>query len=42
MTAGGNTNIPLLIEMFYPSCIAGIAVAGRSIPGVVTWQAPLL
>jgi hypothetical protein len=33
-TVGGNTNIDLLISLFNPSAIAGIAIAGRSIPGV--------
>ena len=34
-TVGGNTNIELLIQLFQPSCIADIAITGRSIPGVV-------
>jgi hypothetical protein len=35
-TVGGNTNIPLLIELFRPasSSIAAIAIAGYSIAGV--------
>jgi hypothetical protein len=35
MTVGGNTSIPLLISLFDPTCIAGIALTGRAIPGVV-------
>lgn len=35
MTVGGNTSIPLLIDLFHPRAIAGIAIAGRSIPGVL-------
>jgi hypothetical protein len=34
MTVGGFSNIPFLIDTFNPSCIAGVAIAGRSIPGV--------
>jgi hypothetical protein len=34
-TVGGNTNIPLLIDMYIPIAIAGVAIAGRSIPGVL-------
>lgn len=34
-TVGGNTNIPLLIDVFSPYAVAGYAIAGRSIPGVL-------
>jgi predicted HicB family RNase H-like nuclease len=34
-TIGGYSNIEGLIEMFSPTCIAGIAITGRSIPGVI-------
>jgi hypothetical protein len=34
-TVGGFTNIETLIDIFNPSCVAGIAIAGRSIPGVI-------
>jgi hypothetical protein len=33
-TVGGNTSIPILIDVFNPLAIAGIAIASRSIPGV--------
>jgi len=33
-TVGGMTSIPILIDIFGPVAIAGIAIAGRSIPGV--------
>ena len=33
-TVGGHTSITLLIENFRPAAIAGVAVAGRSLPGV--------
>lgn len=32
-TVGGNTNISILIDVFNPLAIAGIAIASRSIPG---------
>ena len=32
---GGNTNIPLLINVFNPVAVAGYAIAGRAIPGVL-------
>ena len=35
MYVGGNTSIPLLIETYGASSRAGIAIAGRSISGVV-------
>lgn len=35
MTIGGNTNINLLIETYGASSRAGIAIAGRSISGVL-------
>ncbi len=35
MTVGGNTNINLLIETYGASSRAGIAIAGRSISGVL-------
>jgi hypothetical protein len=35
MTVGGMSNIDTLIDIFSPSCIADIAIAGRSIPGVI-------
>jgi hypothetical protein len=33
-TVGGNTSIRILIDVFNPVAIAGIAITGRSIPGV--------
>jgi hypothetical protein len=35
MTVGGNTSIDLLIETYGASSRAGIAIAGRSISGVL-------
>jgi hypothetical protein len=32
---GGNTNIQVLIDVFNPVAVAGYAIAGRSIPGVL-------
>ena len=32
---GGNTSIPVLINVFNPVAVAGYAIAGRSIPGVL-------
>jgi hypothetical protein len=32
---GGNTSIPLLIDVFNPVAVAGYAIAGRAIPGVL-------
>jgi len=32
---GGNTGIPVLIDIFNPVAVAGYAIAGRSIPGVL-------
>ena len=32
---GGNTNIQVLIDIFNPVAVAGYAIAGRSIPGVL-------
>lgn len=34
LTIGGNTNIPLVISIFNPTCIVGRAIASRSIVGV--------
>lgn len=34
-TVDGNTSIPLLIDVFNPVAVAGYAIAGRSIPGVL-------
>ena len=32
---GGNTSIQVLIDVFNPVAVAGYAIAGRSIPGVL-------
>jgi hypothetical protein len=37
MLVGNTPTVELLIDVFDPSCIAGIAIAGRSIPGVLTY-----
>jgi hypothetical protein len=34
-TVGGNTSIAILIDVFSPNAIAGYAIAGRSISGVL-------
>jgi hypothetical protein len=34
-TVGGNTNIPLLIDIFNPVAVARYAITGRTIPGVL-------
>ena len=33
-TVGGNTSIPILIDIFAPTSVAGYAIAGRALPGV--------
>lgn len=35
MTVGGASSIEVLIDVFGPSSVAGIAIAGRSITGVL-------
>jgi len=32
---GGNTSIPVLINVFNPLAVAGVAIAGRAITGVI-------
>ena len=34
-TVGGNTSIAILIDVFSPTAVAGYAIAGRSISGVL-------
>lgn len=34
MTVGNLASIPILIDIYNPTCIAGYAIASRSIPGV--------
>lgn len=35
LTVGSPTRIPFLVEYFNPTCIAGDAITGRSIAGVI-------